>query len=72
MKFILTMYICSAIAQQCGAPIVKATEYNDWNDCLQNGYSESQLILANYTAEQINQYQMLTKFTCIEQQSKGA
>jgi len=72
MKFILTMYICSAIAQQCGAPIVKTTEYNDFNDCLQNGYSKSQLILANYTAEQINQYQMLIKFTCIEQQSKGA
>ena len=66
------MYICSAIAQQCGAPIVKTTEYNDFNDCLQNGYSKSQLILANYTAKQINQYQMLIKFTCIEQQSKGA
>ena len=72
MKFILTMYICSAIAQQCGAPIVKTTEYNDWNDCLQNGYSESQLFLAKYTPEQINEYQMLTKFTCTESKGKGA
>ena len=37
MKFMLTMYICSAIAQQCGTGIIKPTEYKDWNECLQNG-----------------------------------
>ena len=72
MKFILTMYICSAIAQQCSPGILKPTEYKDWNDCLQNGYSESQMILNNYTIEEINKYQILTKFTCIEKLSKGA
>ncbi len=72
MKFILTMYICSAIAQQCSPGILKPTEYKDWNDCLQNGYSESQMIFNNYTIEEINKYQILTKFTCIEKLSKGA
>jgi hypothetical protein len=72
MKFILTMYICSAIAQQCSPGILKPTEYKDWNDCLQNGYSESQMILNNYTIEEINKYEILTKFTCIKKPSKGA
>ena len=45
MKFILTMYICSAIAQQCSPGIIKPGQYNDWNDCLQKGYFESKLIL---------------------------
>jgi len=71
MKFILTMYVCSAIAQQCGPGVIKPIEYKDWNDCLQNGYSESQLFLAKYTPEQINEYQMLTKFTCTESNNKG-
>jgi len=66
------MYICSAIAQQCSPGILKPTEYKDWNDCLQNGYSESQMIFNNYTIEEINKYQILTKFTCIEKLSKGA
>ena len=72
MKFILTMYICSAIAQQCGPGIIKPIEYKDWNDCLQNGYSESQLFLAKYTPEQINEIQLLTKFTCIQTKNQGA
>jgi hypothetical protein len=66
------MYICSAIAQQCSPGILKPTEYKDWNDCLQNGYSESQMILNNYTIEEINKYEILTKFTCIKKPSKGA
>lgn len=71
MKFILTMYICSAIAQQCSSGITNGTEYDNWNDCLQNGYSESQLFLAKYTPEQINEIQLLTKFSCTESKNKG-
>ena len=67
MKFILTMYICSAIAQQCSPGIIKPGQYNDWNDCLQKGYFESKLILNKYTTEQINKHQILTKFACIQQ-----
>ena len=71
MKFILTMYICSAIAQQCSPGIITNTEYKDFNGCLQNGYSESQLILLKYKPEEINEYQILTKFTCTESKGEG-
>ena len=68
MKFILTMYVCSAIAQQCGAGIIKGTEYKDFNDCLQNGYSESQLFLSKISPEEINKHQILTKFSCTQKE----
>ena len=71
MKFILTMYVCSAIAQQCGSGIIKGTEYKDFNDCLKNGYSESQLFLSKISPEEINKHQILIKFSCTEQIGKG-
>jgi len=64
MKFILTIYICSAIAQQCGEPIVKNTKYNSWNDCIKDGYNQSMLLLDNFTIDEMNKFQTMTKFTC--------
>lgn len=67
MKFILTIYICSAIAQQCGDPITINNKYKDWNDCIKDGYSQSMLFLNEFTIDQMNEFQTMTKFTCTNQ-----
>ena len=67
MKFILTIYICTAIAQQCGPPIVQPIKYKNWSECIFSGYEKSEILLKNYSVEQMNEYQMMTKFTCIEE-----
>tara|TARA_R100000541_G_scaffold48578_1_gene55656 strand:- start:562 stop:777 length:216 start_codon:yes stop_codon:yes gene_type:complete len=64
MKFILTIYICSAIAQQCGNPIIIDTKYNNWNDCIKDGYNKSILLLNKFTIDEMNEFQTMTKFTC--------
>ena len=65
------MYVCYAIAKQCGSGIIKGTEYKDFNNCLQNGYSESQLFLSKISPEEINKHQILIRFSCTEQIGKG-
>ena len=72
MKFILTIYFCSLISQQCSNGITNKIEYNNYKDCIYDGYAQSIILLDEYPINIINEYRILTKFNCIEQTGKGA
>ncbi len=66
MKFILTIYFCSAIVGECKDGMIYPKEFNTFKDCLYTGYSQSMMLLDEYPTEIINEFQVLTKFNCKE------
>ena len=70
MKFILTIYFCSVIAQECKHGITYPTQFDTFKDCLYKGYEQSKVLLDNYPPEMINEFKVLTKFVCVEQKGK--
>lgn len=70
MKFVLVIYFCSVIAQECKDGITYPTEFNTFKDCLYKGYEQSQILLDEYPPKIINEFKVLAKFVCIEQKGK--
>ena len=66
MKYILVMIICSQVQSTCYPPAVLNKEFNTSYDCLQEGYMESQILLKELGAQQVNKNKLIIKFTCQE------
>ena len=71
MKFFLTIYICSALNQQCAeVPIEKYDYkrlYNTHYGCVQKGLGESYSILFDgdvFAADQVESIELYPKFHC--------
>ena len=71
MKFFLTIYVCSVIAQQCAElPIEKHDYkrfYNTHYECVQKGLGESYSILFDgeiFDSEQVESLELYTNFMC--------
>ena len=71
MKFFLTIYVCSVVAQQCAElPIEKHDYkrfYNTHYDCVQKGLGESYSILFDgdiFNVEQVESLELYTNFMC--------
>jgi hypothetical protein len=79
MKFFLTIYVCSVIAQQCAElPIEKHDYkrfYNTHYECVQKGLGESYSILFDgdiFTPEQVESLVLYTNFMCQKVDQPGA
>jgi len=74
MKFLLTIYICSAISGDCYTGPQYPKVFDDHHDCVRAGLSESYEIIyaeGNFTKEQINETQVYPRFTCVPVEDKG-
>jgi len=79
MKFFLTIYVCSVVAQQCAElPIEKHDYkrfYNTHYDCVQKGLGESYSILFDgeiFNVEQVESLELYTNFMCQKVNQPGA
>jgi len=79
MKFFLTIYVCSVVAQQCAElPIEKHDYkrfYNTHYECVQKGLGESYSILFDgdiFTTEQVESLELYTNFMCPKVDQPGA
>ena len=64
MKIILVIYICSVIGESCMPPIQIDTPYTDSFDCHVDGYKKSVDFLEEMGRDEVNKYEIFTKFTC--------
>ena len=78
MKFLLTLYICSAITGTCIVPIqdpyTYPKEFNTHYECVRAGLTESYEILYAekfFTEESITEYELYPKFGCDKTLIKG-
>tara|TARA_R100000479_G_scaffold81031_1_gene39318 strand:- start:168 stop:410 length:243 start_codon:yes stop_codon:yes gene_type:complete len=69
MKFVLTMIICSAVANQCMPPFQIDKVYNDGYDCMVDGYKIALDKTEEIGREDINESKIYIKFGCNEDQS---
>ena len=72
MKFVLTMIICSAVANQCLPPLKVDKIYNDEYDCMIAGYKIALDKTKEIGREDINESKIYIKFGCNEDQSNRA
>ena len=73
MKFLLTVYICSAISGDCYTNPDYPKLFPDHHDCITAGLSDSYEIIyaeGNFNKEDINNNQLYPKFTCIPAEDK--
>ena len=56
MKYVIILYLCSFINAQstCYSEKVVSLEFNDYHDCILEGYKQSYSHLANFDKDRIN------------------
>ena len=64
MKFLLSLIICSQVANTCMPPYQWPDQFDSSYDCMMFGYEESKRKLEEIGREDINKYGMYIKFTC--------
>ena len=71
MKFFLTIYICSALNQQCAEVPIEKYDYKRFHkthySCIQKGLGNSYEILFNgdvFFADQVESVELYPKFQC--------
>lgn len=66
MKFVLIMYICSVVANQCGDGIKDPIAYDTHKDCAIAGYTKSLEVLSEMDDDSINKNKLFFSFTCTQ------
>ena len=69
MKFILSLLICSSVANECMPPYQWPETFPTKYDCLMFGYEESAKKMKEIGRADINKYNMYIKFYCTPQQT---
>ena len=64
MKILLSLLICSSVANECMPPWAWPETFKTQYDCLHFGYEESQKKLEELGKEEVNKYGMYIKFYC--------
>ena len=64
MKILLSLLICSGVANTCLEPYQWPERFNSQYDCLMFGYEESMKKMIEIGREDINKYNMFVKFYC--------
>ena len=64
MKIILVIYVCSVLGESCLPPIQIDKPYKDSFDCHTDGYKKSVDILEEMGRDEVNKFEIFTKFTC--------
>jgi hypothetical protein len=63
-KIVLTLLICSQVANTCLEPYPWPTTFDSQYDCLIYGYEESKNKMQEMGKEDVNKYNMFIKFYC--------
>ena len=68
MKYVIILYLCSFINAQsaCYSEKVVALEFDDYYDCILEGYKQSYTHLANFDKDRINKEKLAIRFQCKE------
>ena len=67
VKYFLLMVICSGIPGNDCRPIpVPNVQYDEYHECIIYGYDHSSELLKSLDPLTINEFEMFTKFDCIE------
>ena len=64
MKIILSIIICSQLANTCLDPYIWPEKFDSHYDCLTFGYKESLNKMKEIGREEVNEYIVFLKFTC--------
>ena len=68
MKYVIILYLCSFINAQstCYSEKIVSLEFNDYYDCILEGYKQSYSHLANLDKDRINKEKLAIRFQCKE------
>jgi hypothetical protein len=67
IKYILLMVICSGVpGNECRPISTSAVEFKEYHECIIYGYDYSSELLKSLDPLTINEFEMFTKFDCIE------
>ena len=64
MKILMSLIICSSVANECMTPFQWTETLRTKYDCMHFGYGEAKRKLEEIGREDINKYGMYIKFTC--------
>jgi len=70
MKIVLSLIICSALAEECQPPFNHRDLFKDWSSCMYQGYNDSLQLLDVMGDDYINTNQIFIKFACKEVSDK--
>ena len=72
MKYIIILYLCSFINVQstCFSEKVVALEFDNYNECILEGYKQSYNHLASLDKDKINKEKLAIRFQCKEIKSE--
>ena len=65
MKILLSLIICSQVANSCLEPYPWPETFNTTYDCMMFGYEESLNKMKEIGREEVNKYNMYIRFTCV-------
>ena len=72
MKYILVLYMCSMLSNNCPTSTISGYQFNNHYDCVNAGYAIAQSTFRNlkeleeYEREYIEQSKIVVKFECRE------
>ena len=64
MKILLSLIICSSVANTCMPPYEWPETFSNNYECMTFGYEESLKKMKEIGKEDVNKYNMYIKFTC--------
>ena len=74
MKYVIILYLCSFVNVQpvCYSEKIVALEFNNYPDCILEGYRQSYSHLQSIDKDKINQEKLAIRFICKEIKTKEA
>ena len=64
MKILLSLIICSQVANTCMTPYPWPERFDTQYDCMVFGYEQSTIKMREIGPEEVNKYNMFIKFYC--------
>jgi hypothetical protein len=64
MSYLLTIIMCSGLANQCLQPFTFPTQYPNSYTCMVEGYKKAMEKTIDIGAEEVNKHQIYIKFDC--------
>ena len=64
MSYLLTIIMCSGLANQCLQPFTFPTQYTDSYTCMVAGYEKARDKTIEIGREEVNKHQIYIKFDC--------
>ena len=68
MKILLSLIICSQVANTCMEPYEWPETFNTQYDCMVFGYEESLNKMQEIGRQEVNKYNIYIRFTCTPEQ----